>query len=168
MVKDVLGRKWQLGTVQIDYVMPERFNFEYIGSDGQKHRPVVIHRAPFGSLERFIGVLIEHFAGEFPLWLAPIQVAVIPVSQNYIEYSKKVFNKLKEKKFRVEFDERNEKVGYKIRDWETQKVPYMLILGEKEQSAENISVRQHKKGDLGSLSLSEFIDNIETEIKNKI
>ncbi len=168
MVKDVLGRKWQLGTVQIDYVMPERFNLEYIGSDGQKHRPVVIHRAPFGSLERFIGVLIEHFAGEFPLWLAPIQVAVIPVSQNFIEYSKKVFDELKEKNIKVEFDERNEKVGYKIRDWETQKVPYMLILGEKEQTAGNISVRQHKKGDLGSLSLSEFIDNIETEIKKKI
>ncbi len=168
MVKDALGRKWQLGTVQIDYVMPERFNLEYIGSDGQKHRPVVIHRAPFGSLERFIGVLIEHFAGEFPLWLAPIQVAVIPVSQNYFEYSKKIYEQLKEKNIRVELDERNEKVGYKIRDWETQKIPYMLILGEKEQTAENISVRQHKKGDLGSLSLSEFIDNIETEIKNKI
>ncbi len=168
MVKDVLGRRWQLGTVQIDYVMPERFNLEYIGSDGQKHRPVVIHRAPFGSLERFIGVLIEHFAGEFPLWLAPIQVAVIPVSQNFIDYSKKVFEQLKERNIRVEFDERNEKVGYKIRDWETQKVPYMLILGEKEQNAENISIRQHKKGDLGSLSLSEFIDNIESEIKNKI
>ncbi len=168
MVKDVLGRRWQLGTVQIDYVMPERFNLEYIGSDGQKHRPVVIHRAPFGSLERFIGVLIEHFAGEFPLWLAPIQAAIIPVSQNFIEYSKTVYDKLKEKNIKVEFDERNEKVGYKIRDWETQKVPYMLILGEKEQNARNISVRQHKKGDLGSLSLSEFIDNIESEIKNKI
>ncbi len=168
MVKDVLGRKWQLGTVQIDYVMPERFNLEYIGSDGQKHRPVVIHRAPFGSLERFIGVLIEHFAGEFPLWLAPIQVAIIPVSQNFIEYSRKIYDELKERKIKVEIDERNEKVGYKIRDWETQKVPYMLILGEKEQSAGNISIRQHKKGDLGSLSLSEFIDNIESEIKNKI
>ena len=168
MVRDVLGRRWQLGTVQIDYVMPERFNLEYIGSDGQKHRPVVIHRAPFGSLERFIGVLIEHFAGEFPLWLAPLQVAIIPVSQNFIEYSRKIYEELKEKKIKVEIDERNEKVGYKIRDWETQKVPYMLILGEKEQSAGNISIRQHKKGDLGSLSLSEFIDNIETEIKNKI
>ena len=168
MVKDVLGRKWQLGTVQIDYVMPERFNLEYIGSDGQKHRPVVIHRAPFGSLERFIGVLIEHFAGEFPLWLAPIQVAIIPVSQNFIEYSRKIYDELKERKIKVEIDESNEKVGYKIRDWETQKVPYMLILGEKEQSAGNISIRQHKKGDLGSLSLSEFIDNIESEIKNKI
>ncbi len=168
MVKDALGRKWQLGTVQIDYIMPERFNLEYTGSDGQKHRPVVIHRAPFGSLERFIGVLIEHYAGEFPLWLAPVQVAVIPVSQNFIEYSKSVFDILKEKGIRADFDERNEKIGYKIRDWETHKVPYMLILGEKEKLAGNISVRKHKKGDLGSLSLSDFIDNIETEIKNKI
>lgn len=167
MVKDVLGRKWQLGTVQIDYVMPERFDLEYIGSDGQKHRPVVIHRAPFGSLERFIGVLIEHYAAEFPLWLAPVQVTVIPVSQNYFDYSKKIFNELKDNKIRVELDERNEKVGYKIRDWETQKVPYMLILGEKEQAAGNISVRKHKKGDLGNLSLSEFIDKIKDEIKNK-
>ncbi|MEO8399725.1 MAG: threonine--tRNA ligase, partial [Ignavibacteriaceae bacterium] len=168
MVKDALGRKWQLGTVQIDYVMPERFNLEYIGSDGHKHRPVVIHRAPFGSLERFIGVLIEHYAGEFPLWLSPIQAAVIPVSQNYFDYAKKVYKELKDKKIRVELDERNEKVGYKIRDWETQKIPYMLILGEKEQTAGNISVRQHRKGDLGTLSLSEFIDNIEDKIKNKI
>ncbi len=167
MVKDALGRKWQLGTVQIDYIMPERFNLEYMGSDGQKHRPVVIHRAPFGSLERFIGVLIEHYAGEFPLWLAPVQVAVIPVSQNFVDYSKTVLSALKEKNIRVELDERNEKIGYKIRDWETKKVPYMLILGEKEQSSGGISVRKHRKGDLGSLSLSEFIDNIAEEIKNK-
>jgi threonyl-tRNA synthetase len=168
MVKDALGRKWQLGTVQIDYIMPERFNLEYTGSDGQKHRPVVIHRAPFGSLERFIGVLIEHYAGEFPLWLAPVQAVVIPVSQNFIEYGKTVLNTLKERGIRAELDERNEKIGYKIRDLETHKAPYMLILGEKEQSAGNISVRKHKKGDLGSLSLSDFIDNIEIEIKSKI
>ena len=167
MVRDVLGRKWQLGTVQIDYVMPERFNLEYTGSDGQKHRPVVIHRAPFGSMERFIGVLIEHYAGEFPLWLAPVQVAVLPVSQNFIDYSKKVADELKTNDIRVELDERNEKIGYKIRDWETNKVPYMLVLGEKEMNLSNISVRKHKKGDLGSLSLSEFIDNIKDEIKNK-
>ena len=168
MVRDVLRRKWQLGTVQIDYVMPERFNLEYIGSDGQKHRPVVIHRAPFGSLERFIGVLIEHFAGEFPLWLAPVQVAVIPVSQHFLEYSNKIFKELKQMSFRVEFDERNEKVGYKIRDWETQKVPYMLIIGEKEVTAQNISVRKHKTGDLGSLALSDFISKLSNEINNKI
>jgi threonyl-tRNA synthetase len=167
MVKDALGRKWQLGTVQIDYVMPERFNLEYIGSDGQKHRPVVIHRAPFGSMERFIGVLIEHYAGEFPLWLAPVQTAIIPLSEHFIEYAQKVQNELKDNNIRIELDERNEKVGYKIRDWETKKVPYMLILGEKEQTSGNVSVRQHKKGDLGSLSLSEFIHKIKSEIKNK-
>jgi len=167
MVKDVLGRQWQLGTVQVDYVMPERFDLEYTGSDGQKHRPVVIHRAPFGSLERFIGILIEHFAGEFPLWLAPIQVAVIPISEHYLEYSKKVFDDLKENGIRVELDDRNEKVGFKIRDWETKKVKYMVILGEKEQSAGNISVRQHRKGDLGTLGLKNFIDNIVVEIQKK-
>ncbi len=168
MVKDVLGREWQLGTVQIDYVMPERFDLQYVGSDGKKHRPVVIHRAPFGSLERFIGVLIEHFAGYFPTWLAPVQVSVIPVSQNYIEYAKKVVNSLKENGLRVEIDERNEKIGYKIRECETQKIPYMLILGEKEQSAGNISLRKHKEGDKGTLSITEFIDNITNEIKNKL
>ena len=168
MVKDALGRKWQLGTVQIDYIMPERFNLEYTGSDGLKHRPVVIHRAPFGSLERFIGVLIEHYAGEFPLWLAPVQVVVIPVSQHFTEYAKTVFNNLKGNNIRVDFDERNEKIGYKIRDWETKKVPYMLIIGEKEQTSGNISLRKHKSGDQGSLSLSDFIDNIHIEIKNKI
>lgn len=168
MVKDALGRKWQLGTVQIDYVMPERFELEYIGSDGQKHRPVVIHRAPFGSLERFIGVLIEHFAGEFPLWLSPTQVVVIPVSQLHLDYAKSVIKELKNAGIRYEADERNEKIGYKIRDWEMKKVPYMLIVGEKEQQSGTISVRKHKEGDKGSLALSEFIDKIAVEIKNKI
>ncbi len=168
MVKDALGRKWQLGTVQIDYVMPERFNLEYIGSDGLKHRPVVIHRAPFGSLERFIGVLIEHFAGEFPLWLAPVQAVIIPLSEGFAEYSKQVLEEFKKNGIRVEFDDRNEKVGYKIRECEVKKVPYMIICGEKERAAGNISVRQHKKGDLGSLSLSEFLSKIKDEILNKL
>ena len=167
MVHDVIGRQWQLGTVQVDYVMPERFNLEYTGSDGQKHRPVVIHRAPFGSMERFIGILIEHFGGEFPLWLAPVQVVIIPVSQNFHEYSLNVFEILKASGIRVEYDDRNEKVGYKIREWELKKVNYMLILGEKEQNAGNISVRKHKQGDQGALSLNEFIDNITTEILKK-
>ncbi len=168
MVRDALGRKWQLGTVQVDYVMPERFDLEYTGSDGQKHRPVVIHRAPFGSLERFIGILIEHFAGYFPTWLAPIQAVVIPVSQHFFEYAKSINKQLLDSGVRAELDERNEKIGYKIREWETQKVPYMIIVGEKEQNAGNISVRQHKKGDLGAFNLSEFIDKIATEIKNKV
>ena len=168
MVKDALGRKWQLGTVHIDYVMPERFELEYIGSDGQKHRPVVIHRAPFGSLERFIGVLIEHFAGEFPLWLAPVQVVIIPLSEGYADYAKQVLEEFKVNNIRVEFDDRNEKVGYKIREWEVKKVPYMVICGEKEKLAGNISVRQHKKGDLGALSLSDFLSKIKDQIKNKL
>ncbi len=168
MVKDALGRKWQLGTVQIDYVMPERFNLEYVGSDGLKHRPVVIHRAPFGSLERFIGVLIEHFAGYFPVWLAPVQVVILPVSQNFLQYSSSVYNKLKSLGIRVELDDRNEKIGYKIREWENQKIPYMLILGEKEEQSGTVSIRKHKFGDQGKLSLNEFIDNIMNEIKNKI
>ena len=167
VVKDVIGRKWQLGTVQVDYVMPERFDLEYTGSDGQKHRPVVIHRAPFGSMERFIGILIEHFGGEFPLWLAPTQAVVIPVSQNFLEYSEHILQELKNNNIRAELDDRNEKVGYKIRDWELKKIPYMIILGEKEESSKNISVRQHRKGDLGSFALSDFIDKITIEIKNK-
>ncbi len=168
MVKDVLGRKWQLGTVQIDYVMPERFDLEYIGSDGQKHRPVVIHRAPFGSLERFIGILIEHFAGDFPTWLAPIQVVVIPISEKFSGYAENVYNELKKNKIKVEFDTRSEKVGYKIREWETQKVPYMLIIGEKEMNENVVSIRKHKVGDLGKEHLNEFITKISQEIKLKI
>ncbi len=168
MVKDALGREWQLGTVQIDYIMPERFDLQYVGSDGQKHRPVVIHRAPFGSLERFIGVLIEHFAGEFPLWLAPVQAVVIPVSQNFSDYGKEVYQAIKDAGIRVELDNRNEKIGYKIREAETQKIKYMIIVGEKEREAGNISVRKHKEGDQGALSLSEFINNIKETIKNKI
>ncbi len=168
MVRDALGRKWQLGTVQVDYIMPERFNLEYVGSDGQKHRPVVIHRAPFGSLERFIGILIEHFGGNFPAWLAPVQVAIIPVSQNYFDYAEKVETLFRENKIRVELDKRNEKVGYKIRDWETQKVPYMIIVGEKEKESGKISVRQHLKGDLGNFEIKDFIDNLKDEIEKKI
>ncbi|MCF8412807.1 MAG: threonine--tRNA ligase [Melioribacteraceae bacterium] len=168
MVKDALGRKWQLGTVQIDYVMPERFDLEYTGADGQKHRPVVIHRAPFGSLERFIGILIEHFGGDFPTWLAPIQVAIVPVSQNFFDYAEKIKQALKDADIRVEFDTRNEKIGYKIRHWETQKVPYMLIVGEKEVDSNSVSVRRHKVGDKGAMALDEFIAEIKNEISNKI
>ena len=168
MVKDALGRKWQLGTIQVDYNLPERFELEYVGSDNQKHRPIMIHRAPFGSMERFVAVLIEHTAGEFPLWLSPRQVVVIPVSEKFNDYAQRIYNSLKENDILVELDTRNEKIGYKIRDWETHKVPYMVIVGEKEESAGNISVRKHKKGDLGSLSLSDFIDNIKDQISKKI
>jgi threonyl-tRNA synthetase len=167
MVKDAIGRTWQLGTVQVDYVMPERFQLEYTGSDGQKHRPVIIHRAPFGSFERFIGILIEHFAGDFPLWLAPVQAVVIPITDAHAEYGKSIFEELKKADIRVEYDDRNEKVGYKIRDWELKKAPYMLVVGEKEKSAGTVSVRQHKKGDLGSLALGKFIEQIQNEIQQK-
>ena len=167
MVRDVLGRTWQLGTVQVDYVMPERFNLEYTGADSQKHRPVVVHRAPFGSLERFIGVLIEHFAGEFPLWLAPVQAAILPITDQYLGYAKEIVDQLKAAGVRVEVDDRNEKVGYKIRDWELKKVPYMLVVGEKEKSGNTVSVRQHKKGDLGSLTREAFQEKILDTIRSK-
>ncbi len=166
-IKDALNREWQMSTVQFDFNLPERFDMNYIGEDGKEHRPFMVHRALLGSIERFFGVLIEHYAGAFPLWLAPVQAAVIPVSEHYVEYAYKVSSELKKHGIRVETDERNEKIGYKIRDWETNKVPYMLIVGEKEQTAGNISIRKHKKGDLGSFALSDFIDNITNEIKNK-
>ena len=167
MVRDVLGRIWQLGTVQVDYVMPQRFDLEYVGADGQKHRPVVIHRAPFGSMERFMGVLIEHFGGEFPLWLAPVQVAVLPITDVYIEYANEIFNELKSSDVRVELDDRNEKVGYKIRDWETKKVPFMLVVGEKEKTNGTVSVRQHRKGDQGSVTRDVFLNRILDAINTK-
>jgi threonyl-tRNA synthetase len=166
--RDALGRTWQLGTVQVDYVMPERFNLEYVGTDGQKHRPVVIHRAPFGSLERLIGMLIEHYAGEFPLWLSPVQVAVLPITDDLLAYAKSVAEELKQKNVRIELDDRNEKVGYKIRDWETKKVPYMLVLGKKEEAGKSVSVRRHKQGDLGVMSIQDFLKRVLNEIDNKI
>lgn len=166
-IKDALNREWQMSTVQFDFNLPERFDLKYIGEDGKEHRPYMVHRALLGSLERFFGVLIEHYGGAFPLWLAPIQAVVIPVSQNYSEYAKKVFEKIKQANLRVELDERNEKIGYKIRDCETNKIPYMIIVGEKEKEAETISVRQHKKGDIGAFVITEFIDKLQVEINSK-
>ena len=166
-IKDALGREWQLSTVQFDFNEPERFDMKYIGEDGKEHRPFMVHRALLGSIERFFGILIEHYAGDFPTWLAPVQVAIIPVSQNFSDYANSVNKKLVAAGIRSQADQRNEKIGYKIRDWETQKVPYMIIVGEKEQNAANISVRQHKKGDLGSFTLADFIDKLTAEIKNK-
>ncbi|HTX98851.1 MAG TPA: threonine--tRNA ligase [Bacteroidota bacterium] len=167
MVQDALRRTWQLGTVQVDYVMPERFDLEYTGSDGQKHRPVIIHRAPFGSLERFIGVLIEHYAGEFPLWLAPVQAVVLPITDAQLDYAMKVYDNIKNKGIRAEIDSRNEKIGYKIREWETKKIPYMLVIGEKERQAESVSLRLHKKGDQGSVPVSDIIRQIREKIESK-
>ncbi|MBI3110153.1 MAG: threonine--tRNA ligase [Ignavibacteriales bacterium] len=167
MVKDALGRTWQLGTVQVDYVMPERFQLEYTGSDGQKHRPVIIHRAPFGSMERFVGILIEHFAGEFPLWLAPVQAVVLPITDAYLEYAKQVCGQLTEAGVRCELDERNEKIGYKIRDSETKKVPFMLVVGEKEMQGNTVAVRQHTKGDLGAMTREAFLAKTLSAIQQK-
>jgi threonyl-tRNA synthetase len=166
-IKDALGREWQLSTVQFDFNEPERFDMKYIGEDGKEHRPFMVHRALLGSIERFFGILIEHYAGDFPAWLAPVQVAVIPVSQNFSDYADDVHKKLIQANLRSHVDHRNEKIGYKIRDWETQKVPYMIIVGEKEQNSGNISVRQHKKGDIGAFTLTDFIDKLTIEIKNK-
>ncbi len=165
MVKDALGRKWQLGTIQVDYNLPERFELEYTGSDNMKHRPVMIHRAPFGSLERFIAVLIEHCAGKFPLWLSPEQVTVLPISEKFNDYAKKVLNLLNNYDIRGLVDERNEKIGKKIRDAELQKIPYMLIVGEKEEAMNQIALRKHGEGDLGSFSIEDFADKIQTEIQ---
>lgn len=167
-IKDALNREWQMTTIQFDWNLPERFDMKYIGEDGKEHRPFMIHRALLGSLERFFGVLIEHYGGAFPVWLAPIQTAVIPVSQNYFDYARKVVGALKQKGILVELDERNEKIGYKIRDWETKKVPYMLIVGEKEQESGSVSVRKHKEGDKGSVSIEAFISEITEEINNRI
>jgi threonyl-tRNA synthetase len=165
MVKDALGRKWQLGTIQVDYNLPERFELEYTGADNMKHRPVMIHRAPFGSLERFIAVLIEHCAGKFPLWLTPEQIAILPISEKYNDYAKKVLELLKNYDIRGLVDDRNEKIGKKIRDTELQKVPYMLIVGEKEEAENQISVRKQGEGDLGSFSIEDFAKIINTEIE---
>ncbi len=167
MVLDALRRTWQLGTVQVDHVMPERFNLEYTGSDGAKHRPVIIHRAPFRSMERFIGVLIEHYAGEFPLWLAPVQCAVLPITDASLDYAKKVHEDLKSAGVRVELDDRNEKIGYKIREWEVRKAPYMLVVGEKERSADTVAVRQHRKGDLGPMPRAGVVLKLKNEIASK-
>jgi len=157
MVKDALGRKWQLGTIQVDYQLPDRFQLEYIGSDNQKHRPVMIHRAPFGSLERFVAVLIEHCAGDFPLWLSPEQINILPISEKYIEYAEELKAILDEAGIAGHIDNRDEKIGRKIRDSEVKKVPFMLIVGEKEQEEQKVSVRKHGQGDLGSFSIEEFI-----------
>ncbi len=167
-IKDALNREWQMSTIQFDFNLPERFDMKYIGEDGKEHRPYMVHRALLGSIERFMGVLIEHYGGAFPDWLAPVQVAVIPVSQNYFDYAQKVVSLLLDENIRVEFDKRNEKIGYKIRDWETQKTPYMLILGEKEETNGTISVRKHKQGDQGEINIDEFISALKNSVKNKI
>jgi len=168
MVKDVLGRNWQLGTIQVDYNLPIRFDLNYKGSDNQLHRPVMIHRAPFGSMERFIAILLEHTGGNFPLWLMPEQVILLPISEKYEIYTKKVLNLLENYEIRALIDDRNEKVGRKIRDAEMNKIPYMIIIGEKEEQDDTISVRKHSEGDLGVFSISDFASLINDEINNSL
>ncbi|MDP2236102.1 MAG: threonine--tRNA ligase [Bacteroidales bacterium] len=165
MVKDALGRKWQLGTIQVDYNLPERFDLTYTGSDNEKHRPVMIHRAPFGSMERFVAVLIEHCAGKFPLWLAPEQVIILPISEKYQKYAEKVLQFLQNSDIRGLIDERSEKTGRKIRDAELKKIPFMLIVGEKEELENQVSVRKQGDGDLGSFSMEAFAEMIQNEVK---
>ena len=163
---DALGREWQCATIQCDFTLPERFDLTYIGEDGDKHRPVMLHRVILGSIERFIGILIEHFAGAFPVWIAPVQAIVLPVSDKFLDYAKKVYENLKENDIRVEIDTRNETLGYKIRDAQTQKIPYMIIVGEKEVVNQNISVRKRTREDLGNMNINELLDLIDNDIKN--
>ena len=168
MVKDALDRTWQLGTIQVDYNLPERFDLTYKGSDNELHRPIMIHRAPFGSMERFIAILLEHTGGNFPLWLAMDQVIILPISDKYQNYAKKVLNSLENSDIRALIDDRSEKTGRKIRDAEIKKIPYMLIVGEKEEVAGTVSVRKHREGDLGSNNLNDFITSLKSEISNSI
>ena len=164
-MKDCLGREWQMGTVQLDFQLPQRFNLHYIDKDGNKKTPIMVHRALFGSFDRFIGIITEHFAGAFPTWLAPVQVRILPIADSHKEYAKKLKEKLEEYDIRVELDEREEKIGYKIREAQLQKIPYMLIVGDKEVEANAVGVRSRKDGDIGAMSVEDFINKIEEEIK---
>ena len=165
-MKDCLGREWQMGTVQVDFQLPLRFNLSYIDSDGNKKTPILIHRALFGSFERFIGIITEHFAGAFPVWLSPVQVKVMPISDSQISYAEEVCKKLEDEGFRVELDDRQEKIGYKIREAQLHKIPYMLILGEKEVESNAVGVRVRKEGDIGKMSLDDFINRLKEDVKS--
>ena len=164
---DCIGRTWQCGTIQLDFQLPQRFELEYIGADGEKHQPIMIHRVAFGSIERFIGILIEHFAGAFPTWLAPVQVRVLPISDKYMEYAQSVRDKLEAAGIRTELDVRSEKIGYKIREAQTAKIPYMLVVGQKEEEEGNVSVRSRFAGDEGAKDLDAFLADIQKEIADK-
>ena len=162
-IEDAIGRIWQLGTIQLDFNLPERFELEYTGDDNLKHRPIMIHRALFGSIERFFGVLIEHYAGAFPLWLAPVQVAVLPITDRINEYAESIVTELKNAGFRVEWNTKSDKIGAKIRDAQMQKIPYMLILGDQELENKQVAVRHRREGDIGAMSLAEFKEKITVE-----
>ena len=166
-IKDCLGRSWQCGTVQLDFQMPERFDLTYIGEDGEKHRPVMLHRVIFGSIERFIGILIEHYAGAFPVWLSPVQVKILPISEKQHDYAKKIEEEMKAKGIRAKLDDRSEKIGYKIREAQLEKVPYMVIVGQKEEEENIVSIRSRKDGDIGSMKTNEFIEKVIKEDKEK-
>jgi threonyl-tRNA synthetase len=167
VVRDCIGREWQLGTVQLDYNLPQRFQLEYTGADNRPHRPAMIHRAPLGSMERFIGILIEHFAGAFPLWLAPNQVRVLPISEKTESYARSVLARLQAAGFRADADLRAEKIGHKIREAQLEKIPYMLVVGEKEASAGQVALRERAAGDLGALSLDDAIVRLLDEIRTR-
>ena len=168
MVKDAIGRRWQLGTIQVDYNLPERFELEYTGADDKKYRPVMIHRAPFGSMERFVAVLIEHTGGKFPLWLTPEQAVVLPISEKYNDYAKKVCELLNNYDIRASVDERNETIGKKIRENELKRIPFLLVVGEKEEAGGTVSVRRQGEGDKGSMTPEEFAAKVNEEVKNMI
>ncbi|MDK2918078.1 MAG: threonyl-tRNA synthetase [Candidatus Petromonas sp.] len=166
-LEDCIGRTWQCGTIQLDFQLPQRFDLTYIGKDGEKHRPIVIHRVAFGSIERFIGILIEHFAGKFPTWLAPVQVKILPITDRQAEYAEKIVEQLEDQGIKVEIDSRSEKIGYKIREAQLQKVPYMLIVGDKEEESQTVSVRSRDNGELGSQKVEDFVEKIISEIENR-
>ncbi|MBD9179561.1 MAG: threonine--tRNA ligase, partial [Odoribacter splanchnicus] len=168
MVKDAIGRKWQLGTIQVDYNLPERFELEYTGADNLKHRPVMIHRAPFGSMERFVAVLIEHTGGKFPLWLTPDQAVILPISEKFNDYAQKLSDLLNNSDIRTVLDDRNEKIGRKIRDNELKKIPYLLIVGENEARENTVSVRRQGQGDMGTMKIEEFIELINKEVESQL
>ena len=168
MVKDAIGRRWQLGTIQVDYNLPERFELEYTGEDNKKHRPVMIHRAPFGSMERFVAVLIEHTGGKFPLWLTPDQVCVLPISEKFNGYAREIAAELEAEDLSVVVDDRNEKIGRKIRDTELKRIPYMLIVGEKEAENREVSIRKQGEGDKGSMKIANFAALLKQEIEDQM
>jgi threonyl-tRNA synthetase len=166
-LEDSIGRTWQCGTIQLDFQLPQRFDLEYIGEDGQKHQPIMVHRVVFGSIERFIGILIEHFAGKFPVWISPLQVKILPITDKQADYANEICKKMREAGIRVKVDSRSEKIGYKIREAQMEKVPYMLVIGAKEEEEGMVAVRRRDKGDMGAVSADEFIQTVLGDIANK-
>ncbi|MBP3433710.1 MAG: threonine--tRNA ligase, partial [Clostridia bacterium] len=166
-LEDSIGRTWQCGTIQLDFQLPQRFEMEYVGEDGAKHRPIMVHRVVFGSIERFIGILIEHFAGKFPVWLSPLQVKILPITDKQEGYARELREKMKAAGIRVAVDDRNEKIGYKIREAQMEKVPYMLVVGANEAEAGQVAVRRRDKGDMGAVAADEFIQTVKKDIADK-